>query len=285
MNSKIFKLFVQVFLCLFLGILLSIAEVFISVCRNQGASLKVSESKFDKKRSKVQPNEKSLTLKRTLSSSSRTEADHKIVVDNRVNDKRLSRSLSDLDVVVPDSTEKKPIIPEIKVETADNSFLQYHQKYSPTSLGNTTEPKFMKDADVHGFPKSASENNISKYKDNRDIFDRPTSKMDAFFQKTKSALGNVGPKLRDMSSTLGKDGSSQIKTKEGEITPRKTPFQKFNDKLVNRNDVKNPLKMFPDFKNKIQSALNSPRNRRKVRVLTEEEKLKRKNCRSKIIEL
>jgi len=250
------------------GILLSIAEVFLSVSRSQGYNLKITEVRFDKRRTKAHLNIQPLSSKRTLSSSSRnkllksTENKESLSSPNNVdtNGKSMEtkRSHSDSSLKLEDS-----------LETPDDVFSTFHKRLSPSRNTAATLPSI---------GKSSSENCISKLHENeegktRSLTLRPANKFDTFFKKTKTAIGNVGPKLREITFVKDEEGSSGSNS-----NGRKSNFLKIN--------VNGPLKnMLPEFRNKIQTALSSPRTRRKIRVLTAEEIKKRDLCKTKIIEL
>ena len=255
------------------GILLSIAEVFYSNYQaTQGQILRVTETKFDRRRSKAQVNIHPLNLKRTLSSSSRTKS---------MNDsKRSSDSFIPItNLSVDDKTEDSEIIPPsqeiptIKLDSSNEHLKDNETRYSPQPPTSPSKKLALK--------KSASDNSLHKHSSESEP-DRE-NKLDSFFRRTKTAIGNVGPRLREIG---GSSREENKKSDTSQYSSMKTRFLRLNEGIINKaNEVKNPLKMIPDFRNKIQTALSSPRSRKKTRALTEEEITERNNCRTKIIEL
>lgn len=268
--------------------MLSIAQLFLSICQYQALPLKITETRLDKKRPQQPSHVVPLTSKRTLSTSSR----HKVSIKDGGSSKgslqehRRSRSLSSLDSPV---SEHLPPIPDIKVDgavenvEAESEFDHFHRKYSPSDK-NVVEPRISHSSSDSSLvtpqrPPSASLNTMSK--------------MEGFFRKTKSALGTVGPKLRDFSfnkdETNGENSSStqqqqhqQQPQQQGDSV--KTTLKRFNNKFASRA-AEMKSKVLPEFKNRIQNALaSSPRAQRK-KLLTEDEKERRRQCKTKILEL
>ena len=215
--------------------------MFLSVARYEGLTLKINETKFDKKRSKSHPNIQPLSSKRTLSFSSRS----KFYGD-------LSDNIANIPLIKIDSNDlkldfKAPTISEelTKSPTSDTT-LHISKSHSEGELG-------------HQLTKTSSSTS--------------SSRVDAFFKKTKSALINVGPKFRDVSSR-----------ESAEELTQKSKSQKSNENSVNLLELKNSFKKLPEFRNKLTSAFANQRTRRKIN-LTEEEIERRRNCKTKIIEL
>lgn len=255
------------------GILLSIAEVFYSNYQaTQGQILRVTETKFDRRRSKAQVNIHPLNLKRTLSSSSRTKSmnDSKRSSDSFIPITNLS-----VDDKTEDSERISPSqeIPTIKLDSSNEHLKDNETRYSPQPPTSPSKKLALK--------KSASDNSLHKHSSESEP-DRE-NKLDSFFRRTKTAIGNVGPRLREIG---GSSREENKKSDTSQYSSMKTRFLRLNEGIINKaNEVKNPLKMIPDFRNKIQTALSSPRSRKKTRALTEEEITERNNCRTKIIEL
>lgn len=264
------------FSVLLAGILLSIAEVFYSNYQaTQGQILKVTETKFDRRRSKAHANIHPLNLKRTLSSSSRTKS----VSDS----KRLSNSFIPITNLSVDhkkeDNERTSLyreIPTIQLDSSTEHLKDNDTRYSPQPPTSHSKKLALK--------KSVSDNSLHQHpnESNESEPDRE-NKLDSFFRRTKTAIGNVGPRLRDIG---GSSREENKKSDTSQYSSMKTRFLRLNEGIINKaNEVKNPLKMIPDFRNKIQTALASPRSRKKTRALTEEEINRRNNCRTKIIEL
>ena len=236
--------------------------------------LKIAETRLDKKRPHQASNVVPLTSKRTLSTSSR----HKISKDGSCGGKesfrerRRSRSLSSLDSPI---SEQPPPIPDITVdgvERAESEFDHFHRKYSPSN--KEVEPRIS---------HSSSDSSLASQ--------RPpsaplTSKMEGFFRKTKTALGTVGPKLRDFS--FNKDESSGEASTTQQQQPQsdsvKTTLKRINNKFASRA-AEMKSKMLPEFKNRIQNALASSPGAQRKKLLTEDEKERRLHCKTKILEL
>lgn len=258
------------------GILLSIAEVFYSNYQaTQGQILRVTETRFDRRRSKAHANIHPLNLKRTLSSSSRTKS---------MNDsKRSSDSFIPItNLSVDDKTEGSERIslsqeiPTIKLDSSNEPLKDNDTRYSPQPPTSPSKKLALK--------KSASDNSLHKHSsESSESEPDRENKLDSFFRRTKTAIGNVGPRLREIG---GSSREENKKSDTSQYSSMKTRFLRLNEGIINKaNEVKNPLKMIPDFRNKIQTALASPRSRKKTGALTEEEITRRNNCRTKIIEL
>ena len=227
-----------------------------------------------------------LTSKRTLSTSSR----HKLSIKDGgsstkgpLHEHRRSRSLSSLDSPV---NEHPPPIPDIQVDgvsesaEAESEFDHFHRKYSPNER-DVVEPRIS---------HSSSDSSLASPQRPPSAPLNTMSKMEGFFRKTKSALGTVGPKLRDFS--FNKDESNGDSSSAQQQQPQqqqqsdsvKTTLKRFNNKFASRA-AEMKSKVLPEFKNRIQNVLaSSPRAQRK-KLLTEDEKERRRECKTKIIEL
>ena len=313
--------------------------MFLSVCRSRGLSFRIVECKLDRKLSKPQQYIKPLTLKRTLTSSSREMVRSRVesvsgtgnttresldsiaeTNSSKHSYDRRSRSFSGLDSTYEEDLEGS--IPRICVQDTDN-FNQYHQSLSPdrqferfTDDSNEDCPysASMKRASSStsditpkspsSISKSRSETDISKHSVTQrsntaspDNQQAQTSKMNTFFKKTKAALGNTAPRLRGLSATFAKDGGNVQLNHEstgghvrnnsgGQVSSFKSPLQKLNEKITSLNQGS----IIPDFKNKIQTAFASPKFARRKpdnqrKIYTEEEKMKMRNCKTRILEL
>lgn len=262
--------------------MLSIAQLFLSICRYQALPLKIAETRLDKKRPQQASHVVPLTSKRTLSTSSR----HKVSIKDGgsstkgpLHEHRRSRSLSSLD---SPSSEHLPPIPDIQVEgvsesaEAESEFDHFHRKYSPSER-DVVEPRI-----------SHASSDSSLASPQRPPSAPTMSKMEGFFKKTKSALGTVGPKLRDFSfnkdESNGESSQSTQQQQQQQGDSVKTTLKRFNNKFASRA-AEMKSKVLPEFKNRIQNALaSSPRTQSK-KLLTEDEKEKRRQCKTKILEL
>ena len=266
--------------------MLSIAQLFLSICRYQALPLKIAETRLDKKRPQQASHVVPLTSKRTLSTSSK----HKVSIKDgsssskgQLNEHRRSRSLSSLD---SPSSEHPPPIPDIQVDgvsesaEAESEFDHFHRKYSPSEK-DIVEPRIS---------HSSSDSSLASSQRPPSAPLNTMSKMEGFFRKTKSALGTVGPKLRDLS--FNKDESNGESSQSTQPQPQqepqgdsvKTTLKRFNNKFASRA-AEMKSKVLPEFKNRIQNALaSSPRAQRK-KLLSEDEKERRRQCKTKILEL
>eukprot|EP00111_Clytia_hemisphaerica_P023739 TCONS_00069961-protein len=258
------------------GILSSIAELFLSICRYQSLPLKIMESKLDKKRPRAASNVIPLTSKRTLSTSSRHKV-HKEDKEKKL-ERRLSRSLSSLD----SPTQERPL-PDITVDGVSGAYTsdfdRFHQQYSPQ--GDKYDSEFVELRMTHSTSDTAL---ATKQTQGSNTF----SKMEGFFRKTKTALGTVGPKLRDISFNKdrepGEDSNGGNQGNQPASEAVKTTLKRINDKFATRAaEVKS--KVIPEFKNRIQNALNSSPRAQRKKLLNEEEKERRRLCKTKILEL
>lgn len=260
------------------GILLSIAELFLSIYRYQALSLKIEETRLDKKRPQPPPNVIPLTSKRTLSTSSRHKPSKEELQHKKIEHRR-SRSLSNLE---SPTKEEHVDLPEIKVNDAETDFARYHTKFSPSHVNEAVE----EDDD----DRSTVEVKMSHSKSDNALSTRqvsttkPMSKVDALFRKTKFALGTVGPKLRDFSFSKDDSKADSNETNQPASETVKTTLKRINDKFTTRA-AEMKSKVIPEFRNRIQNALTSSPRAQKKRFLTEEEKEKRLNCKTKILEL
>ena len=167
-------------------------------------------------------------------------------------------------------------IPTIQLDSSNEHLKDNDTRYSPQPPTSPSKKLALK--------KSASDNSLHQHS-SESIESEPDreNKLDSFFRRTKTAIGNVGPRLRDIG---GSSREENKKSDTSQYSSMKTRFLRLNEGIINKaNEVKNPLKMIPDFRNKIQTALASPRSRKKTRALMEEEITRRNNCRTKIIEL
>ena len=199
---------------------------------------------------------------------------------------RRSRSLSSLDSPI---SEHAPSLPDIKVECAvskddnESEFDRFHREYSPSDMTQ----------DAPRISHSLSENSL-------DAPQRPPpntmSKMEGFFRKTKTALGTVGPKLRELSlnkevqSIVEDPQQQQQQQQKQQQQPRpqsdsvKTTLKRMNVKFATRA-AEMKSKVLPEFKNRIQNALASSPKAQRKKLLTEDEKERRLQCKTKILEL
>ena len=283
--------------------------MFLSIARHRSISLKINETKIDKKRSKDQLNIQPLTSKRTLSSSSRTcrptcgwggECSPSRLATEAFTTKdqrRRSRSLSELES--PTRSFLPP--PNIEVGEPETEFSRYHQRFSPNNIKNTNikDEVFENHATSERkvcIQKSQSDHCMDAASLTSSSSSNTRAKMDAFFKKSKTVLSNVGPKFRDISVKKEGDGDTN---KDGEDTntneqqqqdqtpsePMKVTLRKMNQKFLTRA-VEVKSKVIPEFRSRIQNALvPSPKPQRKNRLLTEEEKERRMNCKTKIMDL
>ncbi|XP_047127352.1 phosphatidylinositide phosphatase SAC2 isoform X1 [Hydra vulgaris] len=224
------------------GILLSIADMFLSVAHYEGLAIKINEVKFDKKRSKSHLNIQPLSSKRTLSYSSRLKTHEDLKLDGLC-ENHLNNPLIQIE------NDSKPDIKKNLLDTTPT--LEESKKNLSSEIT---------------IVKSHSEGELAT----QIAKTFTSSRVDAFLRKTKSALVNVAPKVRDISL---RESPDEFKSKS----------QK-NDNPAHILEFKNSLKKLPEFRNKLQSAFAHQRTRRKVN-LTEEELKKRRNCKTKIYEL
>jgi len=265
------------------------------------------ESRLDKKRPQAPSNIVPLTSKRTLSTSSRhkhhsEEKQLQQQQSHKTREHRRSRSLSSLESPTGEHPSPLPTIEVEGVGAIETDFARFHQKFSPVppSSYETSQDRFSDASTDDGrvelrMTHSTSDNSISKTTTGSSS--NTLSKMEGFFRKTKTALGTVGPKIRDFSfnkdgqqgpNVDGNEAPQQQQQQQHQQQPAseamKTTLKRFNDKFATRAaEVKS--KVLPEFKNRLQNALASSPKAQRRRLLTELEKERRMLCQTKILEL
>lgn len=226
--------------------------------------------KLDKNRTKHHQSVKTINSKRTLRSSSLSD-DMTVLVADSLGDFSLPE-ISNISGSMEDSLAKEE----------DNEFLRLHRLHSPKLRKDNVELVENESIGTGTFTSIEE----TSYCDTIDATEDKTSqsKLDSLFKKTKTAISNATPKIRNFSHVaMEKDGRPKFNFS---ISPVKHTLQRMNDKVMSHSgsgEFRNPLKVFPAIRSKLHTVLTVPKSN--VRILTEEEKEKRMNCKTKIIEL